>query len=113
MLVKQFLHAGEPVETRLGLIPELGEPETPVEGELDLRFDTSLKTSGMCDTPLHGDLDLADALVVAPGEPWRSVLVERIGTRDVNGMPPLGTLVVDEAGVDRVTTWVEQLASCP
>jgi len=41
------------------------------------------------------------------------VLLARIATRDVTGMPPVGSLVVHEDAVARVEAWIEELASCP
>ncbi len=72
-----------------------------------------MKASGLCEPPVHGDGGLAEARVVAAGEPWRSVLLARIATRDVTGMPPVGSLVVHEDAVARVEAWIEELASCP
>jgi hypothetical protein len=35
-----------------------------------------------------------------------------MGLRDVNAMPPLGSTVVDAAGVTLVTDWINALANC-
>jgi hypothetical protein len=44
--------------------------------------------------------------VVVKGDPDHSGLVLRMGRRDYYGMPPAGTQVVDEAGVDTVRAWI-------
>lgn len=52
----------------------------------------------------------ADALRIAPGEPDRSTLLYRMKARDaVSQMPPLGTHVVDAAGVELLTRFISEL----
>jgi hypothetical protein len=41
------------------------------------------------------------------------VLIERVGSRGENGMPPLASRVVDEAGVALLSRYVESLGDCP
>lgn len=81
--------------------------------ELDLRFDTPLDRTGLCAEPKAGALGIADARIVAPGAPERSVLVKRMRALDETRMPKLGTHVVDEAGVALVESWIRDLKSCP
>jgi hypothetical protein len=48
-------------------------------------------------------------LVIAPGDPAKSLLPFLAGTRDsanVPQMPPLGSHVVDDAGLSSVTSWI-------
>jgi hypothetical protein len=40
------------------------------------------------------------------------VLVARINRRDTQAMPPLASTVVDAAGVDLLTRWVDSIARC-
>jgi hypothetical protein len=56
--------------------------------------------------PSAGDLGIANALIVAPGEPARSVLLARTGLRDANGMPPLASGLVDLDGVALLEAWI-------
>ena len=80
---------------------------------LDLRSTTSLAATNACNaTPQAGDLGIANARILAPGEAARSVLVARANRRDASGMPPLGSTVVDSAGVTLLTSWVNSLTSC-
>ena len=81
--------------------------------ELDVRFDTPLDRTGLCAEPKAGALGIADARIVAPGAPERSVLVKRMRAQDETRMPKLGTHVVDEAGVALVEAWIRGLTSCP
>lgn len=59
--------------------------------------------------PLHDKFGIAEALLVAPGEPARSVLLKRLATRGRGQMPPLATSVVDEEGVSLLRQWIESL----
>ncbi|MGB5625456.1 MAG: hypothetical protein WBM61_06985, partial [Woeseiaceae bacterium] len=64
--------------------------------------------------PQLGDIGLMEPRIIAPGDASRSVLVERVNRRDSMsiGMPPIGSTVVDAAGVALLTDWVNGLASC-
>jgi uncharacterized repeat protein (TIGR03806 family) len=81
--------------------------------DLDLRYTTALVSTGSCDrAPQAGDLGIANARIIAPGDAARSVLVARTNRRDVLGMPPLASALVDTAGVALLTSWVTSLGSC-
>lgn len=83
-------------------------------GALDLRYTTPFADAGGCGaTPIHGDLDVADALVVAPGHPESSVLSLRMHALDANRMPGLGSHVVDPEGTALVDAWIAGLVDCP
>jgi len=81
--------------------------------DLDLRYTTGLAGTNACNLPPQaGDLDIADARIVAAGDASRSVLVARMGRRDAQAMPPLASTVVETAGVALVTAWIDSLAGC-
>ncbi|HLV21560.1 MAG TPA: hypothetical protein VKZ49_11785 [Polyangiaceae bacterium] len=81
---------------------------------LDLRFGTPLGETGLCDAPEKGDLGVAGALRVAPGDPASSVLSLRMKTLDPEvRMPRIGTRVVDADAVAVIDAWIESLAACP
>jgi len=86
---------------------------TGVTVELDLRIDTPLAATGLCGEPHAGDVGIAQARVVVPRAPERSVLVARLRSLDERRMPKLASRVVDEAGLAAVETWIRELASCP
>jgi hypothetical protein len=80
---------------------------------MDLRYATALAATGTCDVPPQaGDLGIANARLIAPGDAGRSVVVGRMGRRDAHGMPPLGSALVDSAGVALLTAWVNALTGC-
>ena len=52
----------------------------------------------------------AEAVRLVPGRPDRSVLTQRMGSRDpVQQMPPIGTRVVDRDGLELVSRWIHEL----
>lgn len=85
---------------------------TPVD--IDLRRDTALQDTGACDTlPQAGMLGIQNARIIAPGDAARSTLVARTNRRGDNvAMPPVGSTVVDTAGVTLLTDWVNGLSTC-
>jgi len=87
-------------------------PDGPGRGDLDLR--ATAEDMGVCDeTPEEGDLGITDAVVLAPGEPDRSVLLERMERLDAYRMPPLGSSVVDEDGTALIEAWISGMTDCP
>jgi uncharacterized repeat protein (TIGR03806 family) len=88
-------------------------PEGPGRGEQDLRAEASLSAVGCGDRPIHGDLGLGDrARLLRPGDPARSLHVERMSRRDVYRMPPLASERVDALGVGLVADWIAGLGAC-
>ncbi len=87
-------------------------PAGPTRVGLDLRFERSLAQSGLCETAELGDLDTADGAYVAPGSAADSVVHARMARRDEEGMPPLATTLVDEAGAELLSEWIEELSAC-
>lgn len=57
----------------------------------------------------HSQFDIPDARLIAPGDPDRSVLFQRISRRRTGQMPPLGTNEVDRAAVQLFTEWIRGL----
>lgn len=62
--------------------------------------------SSTVDRPSRIDPTLMRIARHAPNE---SVLIERMKTRELSQMPPLGTEVVDEEAVTVLTRWVGEL----
>ena len=75
-----------------------------------LNHDRPLADSRLLDVPPgRGGFGMPDARVIAPGDPWRSVLLYRISTEGSGRMPIQGSRRVDEAGVALVRRWIESL----
>ncbi|MBI4327127.1 MAG: c-type cytochrome, partial [Chloroflexi bacterium] len=73
-------------------------------------YDLPLKKTGMVGAaPTQGAFGLPGARVVAPGEPFRSVLFYRFSTLGQGHMPRLGSSMVDVAGANLLHDWILQL----
>jgi uncharacterized repeat protein (TIGR03806 family) len=59
--------------------------------------------------PQHDAFGIANAMLVAPGDPQRSILLRRISHRGSGQMPPLMTMRVDESAVKLMHDWIAQL----
>jgi hypothetical protein len=88
-------------------------PGGPTPSAMDLRYSTPLSATNTCNVlPQSGDLGINAALLIAPGEAERSVLLERMSRRDAAGMPPLGSAVTDPAGIMLLTEWINGIQTC-
>jgi mono/diheme cytochrome c family protein len=85
---------------------------TPVD--LDLRYSTALQDTAACDAvPQAGRLGIPNARIIAPGDAGSSTLVARTNRRGgIAAMPPVGSTVIDTAGVALLTDWVNGLTGC-
>ncbi len=85
---------------------------TPVD--IDLRYFTALQDTVACDAiPQAGRLGIPNARIIAPGDAGSSTLVARINRRHgIAAMPPVGSTVIDAAGVGLLTDWVNGLTGC-
>jgi uncharacterized repeat protein (TIGR03806 family) len=86
-------------------------PGAPLDGgALDLRAATPLDATGLVGgAPQHGDLGIAGAEIVAPGDPSKSVLWQRMRLRGPTQMPSLATALPDAAAVKLVAAWIRRL----
>jgi uncharacterized repeat protein (TIGR03806 family) len=88
-------------------------PSGPAPSDLDFRYTTALSATNACDiTPTLSNLGITDARIIAPGSAARSVAVARVNRLGADAMPPLSKHVIDTAGVQLLTDWVNGLASC-
>ena len=87
---------------------------TAIRPKFDLTaFLNPLIDDELCDAPpIGGDLGVTDALRLDPGSPDTSLLWLRMSRRDANGMPPLGSKIVDDPGAALVREWIEGLGDC-
>lgn len=61
--------------------------------------------------PAHGGFFMADAEILAAGDPFRSTLFYRVAKLGPGRMPRLGSDVVDDAGVQLLQDWITSLPS--
>ena len=88
-------------------------PNGPTPSTMDLHYSTALANTNACDAPpLEGDLGIANARLIAPGDSAASLLVNRMQRRDAHGMPPLGSNVIDASNVAMISAWIDGLADC-
>jgi mono/diheme cytochrome c family protein len=80
--------------------------------QINLEFDASDETAKLIGgKPVHDTFGIKDALLVAPGDPSRSVLLHRMRIRGAGQMPQLATAIVDERAIRMLSAWIEQLAA--
>jgi uncharacterized repeat protein (TIGR03806 family) len=69
-----------------------------------------LKDTGTIDAlPTHGTFDIANARLLAPGAPERSLIFQRMTKLGLGRMPHVGSLVVDDKGVQLIRDWIKGL----
>ena len=78
--------------------------------QIELEFLTERAAMKLIDEkPLHHTFGIAEARLVAPGAPERSVLLHRIANREAGHMPPLATGVVDAMAVKLFREWIAEM----
>jgi len=89
-------------------------PTGPTPSSMDLRYNTPFAQMLVCNQTVQGNtLGITDPSLVAPGDPGRSILWQRMQRRDTYGMPPLASSVVDIQGTDLIELWITDLTTCP
>lgn len=61
--------------------------------------------------PAHGNFGIADARLLAPGDPKRSVIHHRMSKLGLGHMPHVGSNVIDGEAVDLIREWIERMAA--
>lgn len=89
-------------------------PSGSKQSEMDLRYLVDLSEMSICGvSPLLGNLGIEEAQLLSPGDPERSVLLQRIKVNNMNRMPPIGSNEIDSAGVNLLEAWIASLNRCP
>jgi hypothetical protein len=85
--------------------------------DVDMRFSTLIKDTGLCDVPNKGDLGVMDSKRMIPGMPSKSVMYLRMLalTKNTGRMPQLATSVIDPTGTKVISDWITALpkTTCP
>jgi hypothetical protein len=80
---------------------------------LDLRYTTALSTTNACDVaPTLSNLGITNSRLIAPGSAARSVVLARMDRTGADAMPPLTRHMIDDEGVQLVTSWINGLTGC-
>ncbi|MBT8151010.1 MAG: PQQ-dependent sugar dehydrogenase [Gammaproteobacteria bacterium] len=83
------------------------QPDGNAPVVMDLRYTTSLANMGVCNIkPQRSTLGIANAKLVAAGDTSRSIIYQRMNRRDADGMPPIGSNLVDTDGLDLIGQWI-------
>jgi putative heme-binding domain-containing protein len=78
--------------------------------DIQLRYDTPIdETKGLEARPAQGTFAIKDAQILAPADPYRSVLYYRMAKLGTGRMPHIGSEVVDEAGLRLMHDWIRRL----
>lgn len=76
-----------------------------------LQVELGLEETGLLDSKLtQGDFGIRHAQLVAPGDPYRSVLYYRMAKLGRGRMPHIGSYVVDEEGLRLMHDWIQELS---
>lgn len=80
----------------------------------DVQYHQTLaRTSLIGARPTQGTFGILGAEIVAPGDPYRSVLYYRMSKLGHGRMPQFGSGVVDEFGTKLIRDWIASLGSTP
>jgi hypothetical protein len=78
--------------------------------QMELEFTQPREKMRLFDVkPLHHNFGVAEARLIAPGSPERSMLLRRIAQRGQGQMPPLATSEVDQEAVDMLKEWIRRM----
>ena len=116
-LPRGFLWSGPffPAEARVrsylhGNCAVCHQPGGPSRASLDLRLSTPLALTGLIDgEPVAGDLGVADARIVAPGSPGKSILLRRLKDTGFFRMPPVAYHNEPSPIIPVVEEWIQSL----
>lgn len=85
--------------------PQRGGP-----ANMDIRFNVALEETRLVDLPpAQGTFGLLDARLLAPGDPYRSLLFYRMTTTGRGHMPKFGSSLADEQGMLLIQDWIAGL----
>jgi len=85
----------------------------PADFDLDLRAATTFADTSTCNQPPKTSGLARGLVLVAPGAPDKSYLLQRIISHDTDRMPPDGGVRVDGQGLEALRTWITALKGCP
>lgn len=88
-------------------------PEGLAERGFDLRFTTPLSETKICNGIPDGGVGMGDVRLIKPKDPAGSLILIRMSNTAELRMPPIGTKVVDAAGKQLLTDWINSLTACP
>jgi uncharacterized repeat protein (TIGR03806 family) len=89
------------------------QPAGMARGDADFRHGIPLSGMGICKiAPTLSDMGIAEARLFAPGDPGRSILLQRMATRNQYQMPPLASNRIDPLGTSLLKEWILGVSAC-
>ena len=82
------------------------QPGGAGRGEWSADFHVSLEDTGLINGDPQTTLGIDGAKLIVPGDPSRSILVQRLANLGLSHMPPLATSVVNEEAVGLLERWI-------
>jgi uncharacterized repeat protein (TIGR03806 family) len=80
--------------------------------EFKLLATVKLADMGIVDIPpAHGNFGIKGAMLLSPGHPQQSIVLQRMNMTGLGRMPHIGSRVVDEQAVKVVGEWIKQMPS--
>jgi putative heme-binding domain-containing protein len=76
--------------------------------DLNYAFDNA-KTKTIDIAPTQGTFGIADARIIAPGDPSRSLLFYRMAKLGSGHMPHTGSVEIDAKGLELIAKWIAQM----
>jgi uncharacterized repeat protein (TIGR03806 family) len=77
---------------------------------MELRYTTPVEKMGIIGAvPQHESYGIANPLLIAPGDPERSLIYQRMLRTAGGRMPPLATSVVDQKHAQLLSEWIERM----
>jgi putative heme-binding domain-containing protein len=77
---------------------------------IELRADFAIQDTKALDAqPTQGTFGIQDAKILAPGDPYRSILFYRVSKMGHGRMPHIESELVDQPGVELLHDWIRQL----
>ena len=78
--------------------------------KMELKLATARDAMNLIEArPQHDTFGIANAMLVSPGAPGQSVLLQRLSRRGRGQMPPLGSSAVDRAAIALFQEWIDGL----
>ena len=78
--------------------------------KLQLKFGEEIKETKLIDElPIHGSFGLTNSRIIAPGDPYASVLFYRLSKLGRGRMPHVGSRLIDQRGLDLIHDWIRTL----
>jgi len=78
--------------------------------DIELRYDVAIEqTKTLGKRPMQGTFEIYEGQILAPGDPFRSVLFYRLSKLGKGRMPHVGSEMLDRPGLALMEAWIKQL----